>query len=834
MSWIQPILSSNRFPAASISTKGKSNMKTRLRLIAVVIACMLTLSILCDSSISAAPTESLNVKGLQAPAEIIVDRWGVPHIYAANEADVFFMQGFNAARDRLFQIDLWRRRGLGQLAEVFGPAFVEQDKAARLFLYRGDMDREWRSYSSRGTTEAKDISQRFVAGINAYVDWLAAHPERLPWEFKQIGYQPAKWAAQDVVRIRSHGLTRNLNSEVARARTVCKTNDVDADQVRFALTNHWRAQVPEGLDPCLPDDILKVFRLATQGVRVTPEAIKSASMNPLELAALAEDADAVEGSNNWVVAPGKSTTGRAIMANDPHRAYSAPSLRYIAHISAPGLNVIGAGEPALPGISIGHNGTIAFGLTIFNIDQEDLYVYELNPNNAAQYRYRDGWESIRVLKEEVRVKGQAAQVAELAFTRHGPVIYKDASKRRAYAVRSCWLEPGMSPYFGSIDYMRARDFKAFQRAMLNWGAPTENQVYADVKGNIGWVPGGLAPKRPNWDGLLPVPGDGRYEWAGFWRGDQLPWSYNPPKGWLATANAYNIPDGYPATLRKLGFEWTNPSRYTRVNEVLGSLPRISIEDSEQLQNDILSIPARRLMALLAPLTPNDANARRAYELLRGWDARQPAESPQAALFEVWQTRHLRKAFREAVLPPGTAAALPTTDMNRMLEWLEQPTIRFGVNTAANRDALLLSTLAAAFAEMEKLQGSEPKAWQWGKLHHNFSEHPFTAIADDATRGKINVGPIPKHGSEYTPNQSLYRATDFRQLNGPSFRVIVDVGNWDNSRAINHPGQSGDPGSPHYRDLAQLWREGKYFPLLYSRKAVEDAAEKIIRLLPDRK
>jgi penicillin amidase len=188
----------------------------------------------------------------------------------------------------------------------------------------------------------------------------------------------------------------------------------------------------------------------------------------------------------------------------------------------------------------------------------------------------------------------------------------------------------------------------------------------------------------------------------------------------------------------------------------------------------------------------------------------------------------------SVLGVPACPAAPATDMNRMLEWLEQPTIRFGANPAVARNALLLSSLAGAYAEMEKLQGADPGAWQWGKLHHNLNEHSFAAVVDDATRARINVGPIPKHGSEYTPNQSLYRASDFRQLNGPSFRVIVDVGNWDNSRAVNHPGQSGDPDSPHYRDLAPSWRDGKYFPLLYSRQAVEAAAEKIIRLVPGRK
>ena len=249
-------------------------MTKLMRLSTVALAFVLTVSLFAESVSFAGPmTETVRVSGIKAPAEILVDRWGVPHIYAKSEADVFFLQGFNAARDRLFQIDLWRRRGLGQLSEVFGKAFVEQDKAARLFLYRGSMDREWRAYSSRGTPEAKDITQNFVAGINAYVDWLSSNPDRMPWEFKQLDYKPAKWAPEDVVRIRSHGLTRNLNSEVARANTVCKAKDVDADQVRFYLTNHWRAQVPEGLDPCLPEDVLKVFRLATQDARLTPESI---------------------------------------------------------------------------------------------------------------------------------------------------------------------------------------------------------------------------------------------------------------------------------------------------------------------------------------------------------------------------------------------------------------------------------------------------------------------------------------------------------------------------------------------------------------------------------
>jgi len=757
----------------------------------------------------------------------LIDQWGVPHIYAANQDDAFFVQGFNAARDRLFQIDLWRRRGLGQLAQVFGPAYVQQDRATRLFLYRGDMQREWQSYGPH----AQQVATSFVAGINAYVGYLKANPDKLPFEFKKLGYTPARWQAEDVVRIRSHGLTRNLDSEVARANVACKA-DLKDDEIRVGLTPQWQTALPEGLDPCLPKELLDVFKLATQGVKISKDSLAAGSSADAVVMAAPENPEEVtEGSNNWVVAPAKSATGRAIMANDPHRAYSTPSLRYIAHLHAPGLDVIGAGEPALPGISIGHNGNVAFGLTIFNIDQEDLYVYQLNPEHENQYKYQGGWEPFDIIKEQIEVKGAAAVEVELRFSRHGPVIFVEPGKNRAFAVRSGWLQPGMSPYFGSIEYMRATSFAQFKRALLHWGAPTENQVYADTKGNIGWAPGGLAPIRPNWDGLLPVPGDGRYEWAGFWSGDQLPSSYNPKQGWFASANQMNLPAGYPYRERKLGFEWTNNARFTRISEVLSALDKVSLEDSMRLQNDDLSIPARRLVALLKPLSSPDAQTQAALKLLSGWDAVEHADSAQAALFEVWLSRHLGKDFKAAVLSPAAAEAMGAPDTAVLLDTLEQPQTRFGQDAVQKRNQVLLASLAAAYAEMEKLQGSDSAQWQWGKLHHNLMEHPLAAAVDEATRAKLNVGPMPTHGGAYSPNQSTYRSSDFQQTNGPSFRVVVDVGNWDNSRAVNSPGQSGDPDSPHYRDLADKWLKGEYFPLLYSRAAVEKATVERISLQP---
>ncbi|WP_271215044.1 penicillin acylase family protein, partial [Pseudonocardia halophobica] len=304
------------------------------------------------------------VPGLESPVEMIIDRWGVTHIYASCSHDAYFAQGFNAARDRLWQIDLWRRRGLGLLSEVFGPHFVERDRAARLFLFRGDMRQEWLAYGS----DTKRIASAFVAGVNAYVDLVRASPSLLPPEFRRYGYLPSRWQPEDVARIRSHGLFQNIREEVARARTI-RDYGVAVEELRKVREPFVPLTVPEGLDlDAIPDDVLDVYELATTYPDFDDPARVPSS-----------DAVLMEGSNNWVLGGQVTSTGRPIVANDPHRSLSLPSLRYLVHLNTPSFSVIGGGEPALPGVSIGHNGALAFGMTLFSVDQEDLYVYELDP-----------------------------------------------------------------------------------------------------------------------------------------------------------------------------------------------------------------------------------------------------------------------------------------------------------------------------------------------------------------------------------------------------------------------------------------------------------------------
>jgi penicillin amidase len=305
----------------------------------------------------------------------VIDHWGVAHIFAASARDAFFLQGYNAARDRLWQIDLWRKRGLGLLSKSFGPSYVDQDRAARLFLYRGDMDQEWASYAP----DSRELVEAFVGGVNAYVAEVRSGSRPLPIEFKLTASEPDQWMTADVLRIRSHALVSNVTSEVARARVACAAG-IDADRLRRKIepVGH-KVSVPRGLNPCdVPADVLKDYVLATKPVDFDAPAGKETppGFRQRQLAALIAT-QAAEGSNNWAIAPSRTRTGRPILANDPHRQLGVPSLRYVVGLSAPGLDIIGAGEPALPGIAIGHNDHIAFGITIFYIDQEDLYVYEL-------------------------------------------------------------------------------------------------------------------------------------------------------------------------------------------------------------------------------------------------------------------------------------------------------------------------------------------------------------------------------------------------------------------------------------------------------------------------
>jgi penicillin amidase len=761
--------------------------------------------------------------GLQAPGRIVVDRWGIAHIFAASPRDAFFLQGYNAARDRLWQIDLWRKRGLGLLSASFGPAYLDQDRAARLFLYRGDMAREWAAYAPG----AKDETAAFVAGINAYVDEVRRGAKPLPAEFTLTASTPDHWQVDDVVRIRSNALVGNLTSEVARARVACVAG-LTADALRKRLEPAHHVTIPAGLDPCdVPAGVLKTFILGTEPVTFSPALRKVAALGLGQLAF----AEANEGSNNWVVSPARTATGRPLLANDPHRALDVPSLRYIVELQAPGLSLIGAGEPALPGVSLGHNDEAAFGLTIFGIDQQDLYVYALDPAHPDSYRYGGGWEAMRVVREAIPIKGEAPREVELRFTRHGPVIYDDPAHHRAFAVRSVWQSPGASAYMQATWLTHASTWADFRRAHDHWGTPPLNLVWADRSGTVGWAASGYTPVRPNWDGLTPVPGDGRYEWRGFLPPEDLPSLKDPAKGWFATANEMNLPAGYPDEARKVSFEWNDRSRITRIDEILSADPKVSVADSMALQTDSHSAISWRLTALAADLTSDDPKVSRALALLKAWDHDETTGSVATSIYEVWSAKHLGKAVVHAETPPAAWPLIGNGSLDAVLFALEHPGPELGPDPTAARNRILLASLTDALAELSQRLGPDMDSWSWGRLHHAAFVPAVAPLADPALAARMTLGPLPVPGGPQSPRAAAYDLSTFEVTHGASVRMVMDVGAWDNSRVVNTPGESGNPDDPHYGDLFPLWARGAYVPLLFSRPAVEAAADRVLEFTP---
>lgn len=786
---------------------------------------------------TALPTaDTLRIGGLQQPVEVLRDAWGIAHIYARNEHDLFFAQGYTAARDRAFQFEMWRRQATGTVAELLGPREVERDIGARLFRYRGSLDDDLARYHPRGA----EIVGAFVDGINAYVDEAARDSTLVPEELRLLGIRPGRWTP-DVVISRHQGLLGNIGAELANGRVVASYG---ADLLKKWEWFHPGPGEPVvDLDPAidasgLHDPILALYEAFRAPLRFRPEDIavgyRNDSLSARRLAAAAEEATASLqrnesrdiGSNNWVVSGSRTLSGRALMANDPHRAQSAPSLRYFVHLVAPGWNVIGGGEPVIPGVSIGHNEYGAWGLTIFSTDGEDLYVYQTNPADPTQYRYRGDWERMRAVVETITVKGAAPRVATMHYTRHGPVVYSDSVRHVAYAVRPAWLEPGGAPYLASLRMDQARNWEEFRLACSFSHIPGENMVWADVDGNIGWQSVGIAPVRRNWSGLVPVPGDGRYEWDGYLPIMEKPHAYNPASGFIATANSNLTPESY-LHRDAIGWSWADPFRFARISEVLGSGRLFTMADMTALQTDYTSIPARSLVPLLAGLKSPDAATERARRMLIDWDRVLGSQSVPAGIYEAWY-RQLAAGSAAIMAPADARAMLGAPSATRIIQWLTAPGGEFGAAPVAGRDSLLLTSLRAAVADLAERYGADMSGWQWGNYHQATIRHPMSPALNAEQRKRFEVGPWPRGGDSYTPGAT---GNGPNQTSGASFRLIVEAGDWDGALGTNTPGQSGDVSSPHYRDLFELWKVDRYFPIKYSRPAVEGVTRSRTMMTP---
>ena len=715
----------------------------------------------------------ISLSSLRDSVQVIRDHWGVPHIYARNIDDLFFAQGFVQAQDRLWQMEMYRRTFEGTLAEIAGPLYARHDQLVRLLRYRGPFDdREWKSYHPEG----RRIFDAFARGVNAYI---AQAGDRLPVEFKLTGIRPQPWTP-DIALLRTQTAmpASDALDELRLARDVARFGADSANRA-FRPSPYRELVVPSGVDLALvtQDVINGLVGMRTGTVRpdLLPQYRAMRDALPSENTGPQEDSP---GSNNWVLSGKLTTTGHVVVANDPHRNVSNPSIRYVVHLNAPGWNVIGATEPVLPGVMIGHTERIGWGLTIVGTDQADVYVEDVNPANRNEVRFRGSWERLRVVRDTIRVKGAAPVVVDHKFSRHGPVFYEDTVNHKAFVMRSTMYLPGSAGYLSALRYHSLENCRQFLDAQQFYLAPSENMICGDAEGNIAWQASAASPKRPNWHGRLPVPGTGEYEWDGL-RTD-LPRELNPPRGWIATANHDIHPSGYDPPLFFLeGGPQAN--RYNRIADVLSSGRKFSIDDLKALQHDAYSAQA----ALDA-------------RLFRGWTATSSRiETVRAALAD-WDAQHRRESFAAAIYRYAS------------------PSITDDVRAASPeaRQRQLEAAIANAMDSLRARYGPDSTQWRWGRIIRSQMPHSLVKAYD--------IPAIERSGGG-----------GFVAAIGATYREIIDMNDLDASVATNVPGQSGQPLSPYYANLVDSYGRGEYFPLAFSREAVERAAAHRLTLLPHR-
>ena len=766
----------------------------------------------------------LSATGLRAPVEIIRDTWGVPHIYAENEHDLFFTQGFAHAQDRLFQMDLYRRLGLGRLSEVTGPASLPLDKFAR---YLG-WPRAAQIQVDATDPDTAAVITAYAAGVNAFI---ATQP--LPAEFKLLAYRPQPWDALATGAwgiVLAWGLSCNWETELMRAWLLDELGPERAAD----LTPTYAA----GYATTLPDELIG-RRLAEGLLNAFHE---TAVHGPVGAPVFGQGL----GSNNWVVSGARTASGRPQLANDPHLPPVSPTIWYANHLSGGGYHVTGFTLPGVPGVIIGHNDHCAWGITNAFPDAQDVYIERFHPDDPNRYEVDGEWRAADVAEEVIRVRGGRPVRLTVRQTHHGPV-FSDALPGSHADLSYDWTlfhtaRHGRNHLRAVLASNRANDWASFRESLRDWSFPSQNVVYAGTDGIIAYLMPGLVPRRRKGDGLLPVPGwTDEYGWDGFIPFEELPVYVNPPEGFIATANNCMAGDSYPYLLTG---EWLPDYRLRRIRELLAARPKLTLDDQRRIQNDAVSLMARRFLAAALPLTvaaPHlDPAAGDALNRLAAWDGDMAVDSVPATLYFGWLVHFTRAAVAQAVgvarmetlLAKGDKVGFPFMPFYEIgyelaLRWLEGS----GPAWVGDVGPLLLPALNQTLDALRRAIGPDPATWTWGRVHRVSLEHEMTRLP---ALGRLwRPRSLPAAGDGYTINQcdtTPHFPPDPATIIA-SCRLIIDVGAWDESLAALPGGQSGHPASPHYHDRLPEWRDGQYFPLLFSRDKVLAVARGTWRLEP---
>ena len=773
---------------------------------------------------------TLRLPGLRAPVTVIRDRWGVPHIYASNLHDLFMAQGFVHAQDRFWQMEFWRHIGTGRLSEMLGKTTLNQDRFIRTLGW----NRAAQQDLERLGPEERAILEAYAAGVNAY---LEHHRDRLPLEFTLFRLFGRRWEIEPWqplhtvawAKVMAWDLGGNWDDELLNARIVDR---IGAERLKELVLPY-----PADRPIIVP---MPVAEVPEETLRALLDIGRS-----LQRMTLGDAPDI--GSNNWVVAGSRTVTGKPLLANDPHLSIQMPSIWYEVALHCEPvtpecpLRVAGASFPGVPGVVIGHNDRIAWGVTNIGPDVQDLYLERANPQNPFEVEFQGKWEPVRVITEEIRIAGQAEPLLlPVRITRHGPVINDvvEALTRTQtlYAFRWTALEPS-GIVRALLRLNRARNWEEFRAALADWDVPGQNFVYADVDGHIGYQATGRIPIRAKGDGLLPVPGwTGEYEWTGYVPYEEMPRRLDPPEGFIVTANNAVVDPAYPYFLAAV---WDYGDRAQRITDLLRAKDRLSIEDMAAIQNDTFSLAAQAITPYVLQVSFTDPLARQAQDLLRAWDFRATPESPAPTIFEAFLRHLLHEAWVDELGEEIVQELLTGGSHNRYwARWaLAQPDLAWWDDLRTpqreTRDDIVRRAFEQAVAELRGRLGPDPRAWAWGKVH--------TATFVHGTLGQSGIGPVeaifnrgpyPAPGTSAAVNNigfNVQKGFAVRSL--PSLRFIASIANWSDSRFIHTTGQSGLPYHPHYDDFIPLWLKGEYHPMLWSREEVERNAEGVLILQP---
>ncbi len=752
----------------------------------------------------------IGLKGLKEDVEIIRDTYGVPHIYAKNEPDLYLGLGYAMAQDRFWQMEFFRRLGHGRLSEVFGKDFVEADRYFRMLTAAG--------INKSIPGDLAFIIKSFTDGVNAY---LETHQDRLPFEFKLLGYKPQPWENDDylaVLKVMNWNASFGWKIDLTAARMLEKVGE---ERLREAF-------------PAWPDDAPLIIPEESKALSLS----SNPSLEPIRLVERLTSLSSAAASNNWVVSGNKSLTGKPILANDTHLGLTNPSLWWEVHMVCPTINVSGFALPGTAGITIGHNKQVAWGVTFTMVDDVDFYIERINPENPRQYWYNDRWEDMKVVEETIRVKGEDPVKIEILLTRHGPIVndVKVGVKERPLSARWAFTER-LQPVQAVYLLAKAKDVQEVEEALKYWDLPGLNFVFADTSGNIGYRCCASIPMRSKADGILPVPGwTEEYEWKGYVPFDERPHVINPEEGFIATANNKVVADESPWVISNY---WEPMHRITRIRQLLTDKEKLSVEDFKRMHQDVYCILASEMVPKMIEIlkrrfSHNEAN--KARDILSKWDFTMGKDSVGACLFEVTFRKLMENIFKDEL---GEAlfeeylktSVFPPRGMRMMVRngsslWFDD------VSTPEKEtmEDIIARSLGQTLSELREVIGADMDKWTWGKIHTLTFEHvlgkkkPLDWI--------FNLGPFPVGGSHLTINKKQYDYDKPYLVNhGVSQRMIVDLLDMDSCLHVLPTGESGHIRSPHHKDQIHLYLEGRYRPSWTDRREVEKHGEATLILRP---